>query len=93
MQINAVVLKMKQKEFKVTSSTTREQLIRLVGTPDDIGGFSSKRKRGAILKYDETEFHFTGDKDEDHLRLIYREQKVGDDYVPEISIKLNPSTI
>lgn len=72
----------------MSRETSRKELQSIFGPPDDIGGFSRKKKRGVILKYGETEFHFDGDRDEDRLFLIYREHEVAGEIVPEVSIKL-----
>ena len=77
----------------VSAETTRKKLIDLFGEPDDVGGFSRKKKRGKILKYGETEFHFVGDKETDTLFLVYRERLVVDEYIPEISIMFNQRSI
>ena len=70
----------------LTSQISRNDLIRLYGEPDEIGGFSRKKKRGMILKYEETEFHFNGDKSDSLLSLIYKERVVNDEHHPEISV-------
>ncbi|MEN8220264.1 MAG: hypothetical protein ABFS56_28715 [Pseudomonadota bacterium] len=84
MKIESVNIELKSKKAKLSSSTSRIDLINLFGEPDDIGGFSRKKKRGVILKYNDTEFHFNGDKDNDLLFLIYREREINGEYYPEI---------
>jgi len=89
MEIVSAKIEMRRIFGTVSYETTRRELVILFGEPDNIGGFSRKIKRGQILKYGETEFHFTGGKELDTLFLIYRKQLVIDEYVPEISIKFN----
>ena len=73
----------------VSEKTTRSDLVALFGEPHTVGGFSRRKKRGQILKYEETEFHFMGDKDNDTLILVYRDQVVQEDSFTEISIKFH----
>lgn len=82
---------MRGKSEKLTPQTSRSELLQLFGEPDDIGGFSRKKKRGMILKYGETEFHFNGDKEDSFLFLIYREKVVNGEHYPEISILFEQS--
>lgn len=89
MKIHQVSIEIKEVVKSVSVQTTRVEFITLFGEPDDCGGFSRLKPRGTILKYGTTEFHFSGDRDQDTLELIYRERKVGEEYYPEISIMLN----
>ena len=58
----------------------------MIGEPEDIGGISRKKRRGQILKYGKIEFHFDGDRGQDHLFLIYREKWIGDQVSPDLSV-------
>ncbi len=89
MKIHSTELQLNGKVASVSGQTSRLELINLFGEPDDIGGFSRKSKRGRIIKYGDSEFHFEGDQDDDSLFLIYREQLVAGEYVPEMCIKFN----
>lgn len=88
MKIESLNIEIKGREATLSRNTSRSDLINIFGEPDDIGGFSRKKKRGLILKYNDTEFHFDGDKDNSLLHLIYRERETGGEYIPELSIKL-----
>ena len=70
-----------------SASSTRDDIKLALGEPDDLGGFSRRQKRGTILKYGDTEFHFAGEKGSDQLLLIWREREVLGERVPEISVK------
>jgi hypothetical protein len=88
MIVLSVEIEIASQAATVSRRTSRQELQSLFGPPDDVGGFSRKKKRGGILKYGQTEFHFDGDQDEDCLFLIYREQDVDGVIVPEVSIRL-----
>lgn len=88
MQINSITIELRGNAIVLDITTTRSQLIELAGEPDDIGGFGRKTRRGQILKYDATEFHFMGDKDADCLFLIYSEHDVSGELLPNLCIKL-----
>jgi hypothetical protein len=88
MIVLSVEIEIASQAATVSRRTSRQELQSLFGPPDDVGGFSRKKKRGVILKYGQTEFHFDGDQDEDCLFLIYREQDVAGVIVPEVSIRL-----
>ncbi len=87
MKIESINIEIRDKKAKLSGNTQRSDFFDLFGEPDDIGGFSRKKKKGVILRYGDTEFHFYGDKDNDLLYLIYRELETGGEYYPEISIK------
>lgn len=89
MKVSSLELKINGIAVTLCSNTTREDMISLLGQPDDVGGFSRKFRNGSILKYSGTEFHFSGDKDMDTLALIYRERLVGAEYFPDILVKFD----
>jgi hypothetical protein len=68
----------------VRLGSTREDLRRIFGEPDDLGGISNKHTTPSIWKYGELEFHF-GPLDSDVLVLIYSETPDG---VVDVSIPM-----
>jgi len=88
MLIKSVQIEIADNVASISKHTTRVELQWMFGPPDDIGGFSSKMKKGAILKYGTTEFHFDGDRDGNRLVLIYREHDIAGEIVPVVSINL-----
>ncbi len=90
MQINAIDIELRGNAIRLTAETTRGQLVELVGEADDIGAISRKAKRGRILKYDETEFHFDGHRDDSLLVLVYREHEINGEWYPDLSVKFDP---
>ncbi len=88
MQIESLKINLRNETISVSGKTTRTELIQTLGNPDDIGGFSKKKKRGEVLKYEDIEFHFSGDKDSDNLTLIYRDRIIAGESVIVLSIPL-----
>ncbi len=60
---------------------SRDEVRRVLGEPDDVGGTSRKHRRPRIWRYRDLEFHFSGDG----LSLIYQETPSG---IVRISIPL-----
>lgn len=84
--VESLTIEIRDRKALLSGKTTRSQLIEQFGEPDDIGGFSRKKKIGSILKYGEIEFHFTGDKPNDCLRLIFQDGEVNGEYIPYFSV-------
>ena len=51
-------LKKNQDAAKDVFGSTREELVRFLGQPDDVGGTSRKYKTPSVYKYDDLEFFF-----------------------------------
>ncbi|MFA6177938.1 MAG: hypothetical protein WC694_03560 [Candidatus Paceibacterota bacterium] len=75
MQIQSIKLLIRNKEINIHPSITRKDLIEYLGEPDDYGACSRKNKRGCILLYELIEFHFSSDKDDSMLQLVYKDNK------------------
>ncbi|MFA7555285.1 MAG: hypothetical protein WCY88_13620 [Spongiibacteraceae bacterium] len=88
MEVKTVELSINEKTIVVSAATTRAALIELLGEPDEINGISDEVKKGNILIYVDTEFHFLGDASTDNLALIYQEMDIDGERYPEYSIKL-----
>ena len=86
MKIESLFVEINQHKIGLSSYTTKSQLIKLLGEPDDVGSFSKNRKRGQILKYEDIEFHFKGEEENDTLTLIYEESKIKGKRVTTTSI-------
>jgi hypothetical protein len=65
---------------KVRIGMSRDEIVALLGVPDDIGGTSRKSKIPCIYKYGNVEFHF-GATQSGKLVLAYTEDDEGNGIV------------
>jgi hypothetical protein len=61
---------------------TRDELRRLLGEPDDVGGTSRKHPTPVIWKYGDIEYHFDSDREDGRVFLIYTED--GPELTPRV---------
>lgn len=59
---------------------TREEVVRVLGQPDDTGGTSNKHKTPRIYKYCDIELHFTNGRN-GLLWMVYKEDDAGNSVV------------
>ena len=86
MKIESLFVEINQHKIGLSSYTTKSQLVKLLGEPDDVDSYSKNRKRGQILKYEDIEFHFKGLEENDTLVLIHEEAKVNGKQVTTTAI-------
>jgi len=88
MKIESLDLELRGVKGNVSSESTRKNVESTFGRPDDVGGVSKKAPLGMIVLYEGVELHFDGGKPESKLKLIFKDQEVGDQTAIEISIPL-----
>lgn len=76
MKIESLFVEINQHKIGLSAYTTKSQLIKLLGAPDEVDSYSKNRKRGQILTYEDIEFHFKGLEENDTLILIHKEEKI-----------------
>jgi len=60
---------------KLRVGMSREEVLALLGPPDDVGGTSRKYREPAIFKYGQVELHFEPGKDGRLLRAYTEDER------------------
>ena len=89
MKIESLFVEINQHKIGLSAYTTKSQLIKLLGEPDDVDSYSKNRKRGQILQYDDIEFHFKGLEEHDTLILIREKSKINGKQVTTTAINFD----